>query len=74
MPTLPVIPRLSIQALDPYPLRLNELWSLLERRDAYGIPPEALSTYLTEPGAFQDDRLDQIDGELRARLVVLRTC
>ncbi len=49
-------------------LATNHLQALLERRDAYGIPPEALATYLTEPGAFQDDRLDQIDDELRTRL------
>lgn len=28
---------------------------------------ELLSQYLTEPGAFQDDRLDQIDDDLRTR-------
>jgi hypothetical protein len=49
-------------------LATDHLQALLERRDAYGIPPEALSPYLTEPGAFQDDRLDQIDDELRTRL------
>jgi hypothetical protein len=49
-------------------LATNHLQALLERRDAYGIPPEALATYLTESGAFQDDRLDQIDDELRTRL------
>ena len=49
-------------------LATDHLQALLERRDAYGILPEALSTYLTEPGAFQDDRLDQIDDELRSRL------
>ena len=49
-------------------LATDHLQALLERREAYGIPPEELSTYLTEPGAFQDDRLDQIDDELRTRL------
>jgi hypothetical protein len=48
-------------------LATDHLQALLERRDAYGIPPEALATYLAEPGAFQDDRLDQIDDELRTR-------
>lgn len=49
-------------------LATDHLQALLERREAYGIPPEELSKYLTEPGAFQDDRLDQIDDDLRTRL------
>jgi len=49
-------------------LATDHLQALLERREAYGIPPEDLSKHLIEPGAFQDDRLDQIDDELRIRL------
>ena len=49
-------------------LATDHLQELLERRETYGIPPEALSNHLTEPGAFQDDRLDQIDDGLRTRL------
>jgi hypothetical protein len=49
-------------------LATDHLQGLLERRQAYCLPPEELSQYLTEPGAFQDDRLDQIDDGLRVRL------
>lgn len=49
-------------------LAADHLQALLERRDAYGVPPEVLAEYLIEPGAFQDDRLDQIDDVLRSRL------
>ena len=48
-------------------LAADHLQALLERRETYGLPPEELLKYLTEPGAFQDDRLDQIDDELRTR-------
>lgn len=49
-------------------LATDHLQGLLERREMYGIPPEKFAHYLIEPGAFQDDRLDQIDDELGTRL------
>lgn len=49
-------------------LATDHLQALLERREKYGVPPEVVAEYLIEPGAFQDDRLDQIDDELRTRL------
>jgi PHD/YefM family antitoxin component YafN of YafNO toxin-antitoxin module len=43
------------------------LEALLTYREQYGVPPEAISEYLTDPGAVQDDRLDQLDADIRAR-------
>ncbi|NLV02992.1 restriction endonuclease [Haloferax volcanii] len=49
-------------------LATDHLREVLARREQYGVSPEVLATYLTEPGAFQDDRLDQLDEQLRTRL------
>lgn len=49
-------------------LATDHLQAVLERRETYGVQPEILAEYLTEPGAFQDDRLDQLDDVLRTRL------
>lgn len=44
------------------------LADLVEKRAQYGIPPEVIADHLREPGAVQDDRLDDIDAHTRARL------
>jgi hypothetical protein len=49
-------------------LGARELRALLQRRGTYGMPPELLTEYLTEPGVFQDDRIDQLDEVLRGRV------
>ena len=49
-------------------LSTDHLQALVTRREIYGVPSESIARYLTEPGAFQDDRLDQLDDEIRARL------
>ncbi|MGB9955089.1 restriction endonuclease (plasmid) [Haloferax prahovense] len=49
-------------------LATDHLQEVLARREQYGVSPEVLAPYLTEPGAFQDDRLDQLDEQLRTRL------
>jgi hypothetical protein len=48
-------------------LPAQQLQSLLDRREELGLRPELLFEYLLEPGAFQDDRLDQLDEALDER-------
>lgn len=48
-------------------LTADRLCDLIERHDRYGLTPETIAEYLFEPGAFQDDRLDQLDDVLHAR-------
>lgn len=48
-------------------LTADRLHNLVERHDQYGLTPETIAEYLFEPGAFQDDRLDQLDDVLQAR-------
>lgn len=45
----------------------DHLRDLLDRRQTYGLSPELISEYLVEPGAVQDDRLDQLDEGIRNR-------
>jgi len=49
-------------------LDAERLAALVERSDHYGLTPEAIAPVLFEPGAFQDDRLDDIDDIIGARL------
>ncbi|MFC6757899.1 MULTISPECIES: restriction endonuclease [Haloarcula] len=49
-------------------LDAERLGALVERADRYGLTPEAIAPVLFEPGAFQDDRLDEIDDIIGARL------
>jgi len=49
-------------------LAVDDLVELLERRDAYALPPEQLLELLTRPGPFQDDRLDLLDESIEERL------
>lgn len=44
------------------------LGDLVETRTRYGIPPEVIANHLREPGAVQDDRLDDLDTHIRTRL------
>jgi hypothetical protein len=44
------------------------LGDLVEKRARYGILPEIIADQLTEPGAVQDDRLDDLDVHIRNRL------
>ena len=48
-------------------LTAERLRALVERADRYGVTPETISAVLFEPGAFQDDRLDEIDDVIGAR-------
>lgn len=48
-------------------LSAGRLRDLIERHDRYGFTPETIAEHLFEPGAFQDDRLDQLDDILQAR-------
>ncbi len=47
------------------------LAELLEKRARYGIPPEAMMEILGEPGAVQDDRLDDLNEIIRSRVGAL---
>lgn len=49
-------------------LPAKQLRELLERREKYGVPPEVVVEYLFEPGAFQTDRLDQLDETVEQRV------
>lgn len=49
-------------------LSAKHLRDLLSRREVYGVTPETTAKYLEEPGAFQDDRLDQLDDEITKRI------
>lgn len=49
-------------------LDVPHLNKLLERRETFGVPPEVVFEYLLEPGAFYDDRLDQLDTVLDERV------
>lgn len=49
-------------------LSTDHLQTLLEHREKYALIPEILVPHLTEPGAFQDDRVDQIEDSIRGRL------
>jgi hypothetical protein len=49
-------------------LDVPHLNKLLGRRETFGVPPEIVFEYVLEPGAFQDDRLDQLDTVLDERV------
>jgi hypothetical protein len=49
-------------------LTTDQLTTLLDKRDKYGIPPECISEYLLEPGAFQEDRQDLLQEYIDNRL------
>lgn len=50
-------------------LTASHLRDLIQRREAWGITPEKIAEYLVEPGgAFQDDRIDQIDDDILNRI------
>ncbi|MBX0298147.1 restriction endonuclease [Haloarcula nitratireducens] len=42
-------------------LTAERLAALVERAETYGVVPESIADVLFEPGAFQDDRLDEVD-------------
>ncbi|WP_135305646.1 restriction endonuclease [Haloarcula amylovorans] len=45
----------------------ERLAALVERTEQYGLLPESIADVLFEPGAFQDDRLDEVDDLLEDR-------
>lgn len=49
-------------------LAVDNLVELLERRDRYAVPPEAILELLTRQGPFQDDRLDLLDESIDDRV------
>ena len=48
-------------------LTAERLSSLLDLHDQYAVPPERVVELLLEPGAFQDDRMDQLREMINAR-------
>lgn len=55
------------EATDITTLTADRLVRLLELREEYGLPPEDLFELLTEPGAFQDDRIDELIERINSR-------
>lgn len=49
-------------------LTAERLVDLLEIREQYGVPPEDIFELLNQPGAFQDDRLDQLMEVVQGRI------
>ncbi|WP_018259321.1 restriction endonuclease [Halomicrobium katesii] len=45
----------------------DRLRGLVERNETFGLRPEFVADVLFEPGAFQDDRLDEIDERIADR-------
>jgi len=54
-------------------LTAERLVELLEVKKRYGVPPEEIFEWLAEPGAFQDDRLDQLMETVQERLRATET-
>lgn len=54
-------------------LTAERLVDLLELREQYGIPPEDILELLGQPGAFQDDRLDQLMETVQERIAATET-
>ena len=54
-------------------LTAERLVDLLELREQYGIPPEDIFELLGQPGAFQDDRLDQLMETVQERIAATET-
>lgn len=48
-------------------LAVDDLIELLHRREQYAIYPEEILDLLTQPGPFQDDRLDLLDESISER-------
>jgi len=49
-------------------IAVDDLIELLNRRDRFAVPPEETMALLTQSGAFQDDRLDLLDGYIQDRI------
>jgi hypothetical protein len=54
-------------------LTAERLVELLEVKKKYAVPPEEIFELLAEPGAFQDDRLDQLMETVQERLRATET-